>query len=113
VVILKYTGLPSQHNLCHNDGAGAVARLNNHRKVEILELTIHAKKSQGTKHYQPHVKIVTTTHEKFKVLKVLGLDQYGNDIKVNVYLDEKQTVKKIADFAYSHPKHPSKAIDNS
>ena len=72
-----------------------------------MELSIHAKKSQGTnKHYQPHVKIVTTTHEKFKVLKVLGVDQYGNDIKVNVYLDEKQTVKKIADFAYSHPKHP-------
>ena len=79
-----------------------------------MEINIHAKKSQGDKkHYTPNVKIVTTTHEKFKVMKVLGTDQYGNDISVNVYLDEKQTVKKIADFSYSHPKHPSKAIDNS
>ena len=73
---------------------------------KIMEINIHAKKSEGTKHYQPHVKIVTTTHENFKVMKVLGTDQHGNDIKVNVYLDEKQTVKKIADFSYSHPKHP-------
>ena len=72
-----------------------------------MEINIHAKKSQGDKkHYTPNVKIVTTTHEKFKVMKVLGTDQYGNDISVNVYLDEKQTVKKIADFSYSHPKHP-------
>jgi len=72
-----------------------------------MELNIHAKKSEGkNKHYEPHVKIVTTTHEKFKVMKVLGTDQHGNDIHVNVYLDEKQTVKKVAEYSFSHPKNP-------
>jgi len=81
---------------------------NNQRKREnIMELNIHAKKSEGTnKHYTPHVKIVTTTHENFKVMKVLGTDQYGNDISVNVYLDEKQPVKKVAEYSFSHPKNP-------
>ena len=52
---------------------------------------------------------VTTTHEKFKVVKLEGIDQYGNDIKVNVYLDEKQTVKKVAEYSFSHPKHKKTA----
>lgn len=71
-----------------------------------MELNIHAKKSQGTKHFVPQLQIITTTHDKFKVVKLEGIDQYGNDIKVNVYLDEKQSVKKVAEYAFSHPKHP-------
>ena len=74
-----------------------------------MELNIHAKKSQGTKHFVPELKIVTTTHEKFKVVKLEGIDQYGNDIKVNVFLDEKQTVKKVAEYVFSHPKHKKTA----
>ena len=74
-----------------------------------MELNIHAKKSQATKHFIPEVKIITTTHEKFKVVKLEGIDQYGNDIKVNVYLDEKQSVKKVAEYAFSHPKHKKTA----
>jgi len=70
-----------------------------------MELNIHAKKSQGTKHFIPEVKIVTIVHNDFKVLKLEGTDSDGNDIKVNVYLDEKQTVKKVAEYAFSHPKH--------
>ena len=74
-----------------------------------MELNIHAKKSQGTKHFVPEVKIVTTTHEKFKVLKLAGIDQYGNDINVNVFLDEKQSVKKVAEYSYHHPKNKKTA----
>jgi len=74
-----------------------------------MELNIHAKKSQGTKHFIPELKIITTTHKNFKVVKLEGIDQYGNDIKVNVYLDEKQTVKKVAEYDFFHPKNKKTA----
>ena len=74
-----------------------------------MELNIHAKKSQGTKHFVPELKIITTTHEKFKVVKLEVIEQSGYEIKVNVYLDEKQSVKKVAEYAFSHPKHKKTA----
>lgn len=74
-----------------------------------MEINIHAKKTNGTQNTGAEVKIVTTTYENFKVLKLVGTDQNGNDIKVNVYLDVQQSVKKVTEYAFSHPKYKKTA----
>ena len=50
----------------------------------------------------------TTHHKTFKVVKLSGTDQYGNPIKVKVFMDVKQPVKKITNYASDHAKYPHK-----
>lgn len=47
----------------------------------------------------------TTHHKTFKVVKFVGTDQYGAPIKVKVFMDPKQPVKKIVNYSSDHPKY--------
>ena len=47
----------------------------------------------------------TTHHKTFKVVKLTGSDQYGNPIKVKVFMDSKQPVKKVVNYSHDHPKY--------
>ena len=50
----------------------------------------------------------TTHHKTFKVVKLTGSDQYGNPIRVKVFMDPKQPVKKVVNYASDHAKYPHK-----
>lgn len=50
----------------------------------------------------------TTHHKTFKVVKLTGSDQYGNPIKVKVFMDPKQPVKKVVNYSSDHAKYPHK-----
>ena len=50
----------------------------------------------------------TTHHKTFKVVKLSGTDQYGNPIRVKVFMDPKQPVKKVVNYASDHAKYPHK-----
>ena len=48
--------------------------------------------------------VFETTHlPQFKVVKLHGTDQYGHPIKVKVFMDVKQPVKKIVTYSHDHP----------
>ena len=47
----------------------------------------------------------TTHHKTFKVVKLNGTDQYGHPIKVKVFMDAKQPVKKVVNYSHDHPKY--------
>jgi len=48
----------------------------------------------------------TTHHKTFKVVKLSGTDQYGHSINVKVFMDVKQPVKKVVNYASDHAKYP-------
>ena len=47
----------------------------------------------------------TTHHKTFKVVKLTGTDQYGHPIKVKVFMDAKQPLKKAVNYSHDHPKY--------
>ena len=51
------------------------------------------------------VVLETTHHTNFKVVKLTGTDQYGNPIKVKVFMDSKQPLKKAVNYSHDHPKY--------
>ena len=73
-----------------------------------MELSIfaHAKDTVSDAN-KGNAKVVfeTTHHKNFKVVKLSGTDQYGNPIRVKVFMDVKQPVKKIVNYASDHPKY--------
>lgn len=77
------------------------------RKVEIMELTIFAHAKDTSELNKDNAKVVfeTTHHKTFKVVKLNGTDQYGQPIKVKVFMDPKQPVKKVVNYSSDHPKY--------
>ena len=73
-----------------------------------MELSIfaHAKDTVSPAN-KGNAKVVleTTHHKTFKVVKLTGSDQYGNPIKVKVFMDSKQPVKKVVNYASDHAKY--------
>ena len=71
-----------------------------------MELTIfaHAKDTVSDIN-KGNAKVVleTTHHTNFKVVKLHGTDQYGHPIKVKVFMDVKQPVKKLTSYSSDHP----------
>ena len=66
-----------------------------------MELTIfaHAKDTVSDKNKgNAKVALETTHHPQFKVVKFVGTDQYGAPIKVKVFMDVKQPLKKIVNY---------------
>ena len=72
-----------------------------------MEVSIFAHAKDTADHNKGNAKVVFETmhHKTFKVVKLNGTDQYGNPIRVNVFMDSKQPVKKITNYASDHPKH--------
>lgn len=72
-----------------------------------MELSIFAHEKDTTLDNQGKAKVVleTTHHKTFKVVKLAGTDQKGNPIKVKVFMDPKQPVKKVTHYASDHPKY--------
>ncbi len=72
-----------------------------------MELTIFAHAKDTSEFNQDNAKVVfeTTHHKTFKVVKLNGTDQYGHPIKVKVFMDPKQPVKKVVNYSSDHPKH--------
>lgn len=75
-----------------------------------MELSIFAHEKDTTNHNKGNAKVVleTTHHKNFKVVKLAGTDQYGNPIRVKVFMDPKQPVKKVVNYASDHAKYPHK-----
>ena len=71
-----------------------------------MEVSIFAHEKDTTNHNKGNAKVVleTTHHKTFKVVKLAGTDQYGNPIKVKVFMDPKQPIKKVTHYAADHPK---------
>jgi hypothetical protein len=69
-----------------------------------MELNIFAKaKNVSTAHKgNAEVTLHTTIHNDFKTVKLTGSDQYGNPIKVVVFMDVKQPLKKLKTYAFNH-----------
>jgi hypothetical protein len=73
-----------------------------------MELSIFAhEKDTVSDHNKGNAKVFfeTTHHKTFKVVKLTGSDQYGNPIKVKVFMDPKQPVKKVVNYSSDHPKY--------
>jgi hypothetical protein len=73
-----------------------------------MELSIFAHaKDTVSDHNKGNAKVFfeTTHHKTFKVVKLTGTDQYGQPIKVKVFMDSKQPVKKVTTYTSDHPKH--------
>ena len=73
-----------------------------------MELSIFAHaKDTVSGHNKDNAKVFfeTTHHKTFKVVKLTGSDQYGNPIKVKVFMDSKQPVKKVVNYSHDHPKY--------
>ena len=71
-----------------------------------MEVSIFAHaKDTVSDHNKGNAKVVfeTTHHPQFKVVKLHGTDQYGHPIKVKVFMDTKQPVKKIVTYSHDHP----------
>jgi uncharacterized pyridoxamine 5'-phosphate oxidase family protein len=75
-----------------------------------MELSIFAHEKDTSNHNKGNAKVVfeTTHHKDFKVVKLAGTDQYGNPIRVKVFMDPKQPVKKVVNYASDHAKYPHK-----
>ena len=76
-----------------------------------MELSIFAhEKDTVSDHNKGNAKVFfeTTHHKTFKVVKLSGTDQYGQPIKVKVFMDVKQPVKKVVNYASDHAKYPHK-----
>jgi len=72
-----------------------------------MEVSFFAHAKDTSDHNKGNAKVVLETmhHKSFKVVKLTGSDQYGNPIKVNVFMDSNQPVKKAVHYASDHPKY--------
>lgn len=77
------------------------------RICNTMELNIFAKAKGTVKSKQGNAEVTlhTTVHEDFKTVKFTGTDQNGNPIKVVVFMDVKQPLKKLKTYSFDHPKN--------
>ena len=75
-----------------------------------MELSIFAHAKDTSYHNKGNAKVVleTTHHKTFKVVKLDGTEQYGTQIRVKVFMDTTQPVKKVVNYASDHAKYPHK-----
>ena len=75
--------------------------------MQTMELNIFAKAKGTVKSKQGNAEVTlhTTVHEDFKTVKFTGTDQNGNPIKVVVFMDVKQPLKKLKTYSFDHPKN--------
>ena len=69
-----------------------------------MELNIFAKAKNVANAHKGNAEVTlhTTIHNDFKTVKFTGSDQYGNPIKVTVFMDVKQPLKKVKTYAFDH-----------
>jgi hypothetical protein len=69
-----------------------------------MELNIFAKAKGNSPSQKGNAEVTlhTTMHNDFKTVKLTGTDQNGNPIKVTVFMDVKQPLKKLKTYAFNH-----------
>jgi len=70
-----------------------------------LSIYAHAKDTIESQKGNAEVTLHTTIHPDFKTVKFTGTDQKGHPIKVTVFMDVKQPLKKMKTYSFDHPKN--------